>query len=417
MNFFENLFKIPSDNYYGVSGLTTELNCIYIYNTFLKKNGNVLVVTNSLYEANNFYQRLQNYTNKVLFFPMDDFITSEAIAISPEFKVERINTLNKLVNNANNYIVVCNLMGVLRYLPTKSIWKNSILKIKKGEEFERTTLLNKLYDLGYEPETIVTETGKVGVRGYVIDIFPIGEDNPIRIEFWGDVIDNIKYFDVETQLTKHEVLEINIFPYTEFILNKSLDGIEKKQKYLKFYSNNIAGIWDYIDQNICFFYDYGQLVNSYRFLQESILEYDKENHTSIKTNYMHNFENIYCNNQIFLMNVDNLLENLKLHKNYKYLSYNIENYDNNYNFVKRDIGKYNSKKYTIIICLNTKSSIDRVCKYLDFDDIFLTNEKHILNNKINIIIKPIGNGFIFENYFIISENDFFRIKEKNKKYV
>lgn len=84
--------------------------------------------------------------------------------------------------------------------------------------------------------------------------------------------------------------------------------------------------------------------------------------------------------------------------------------------VKHDIEKYSSKKYTIILCLNSKNSIDRVCKYLDFNDVYITDENHILDNKINIIIKSIGNGFIFENYFIISENDLFKIQEKNKNY-
>ena len=415
MKFFENLFKIPDNNYYGVSGLTLELNCVYIYDTFVNQNGSVLVVTNSLYEANNFYQRLLNYTDKVLFFPMDDFITSEAIAISPEFKVERINTLNKLVND-DKYIVICNLMGVLRYLPTKMTWKESILNLKKDQDYDRETLLNKLYKLGYENETIVTETGKVGVRGYVVDIFPTGEENPIRIEFWGDTIDSIKYFDIETQLTTKEVEEINVFPYTEFILSEEKDDVERKQKYLQYYSDKISGIWDYVNNNICFYYDYGQLINSYYLLRESIFEYDKENRSSIKTNYMYDIENINCNNQIYLMNLDNLLENLKLYKNYKFLSYNIENYEGNYNLVKQDIEKYYSKKYSIIICLNSKNSIDRICKYLDFNDIYITDENHILDNKINIIIKPVGNGFVYENYFVISENDFFKVQEKNKKY-
>ena len=415
MKFFEDLFKIPDNNYYGVSGLTLELNYIYIYDTFVKQNESVLVVANSLYEANNFYQRLLNYTDKVLFFPMDDFITSEAIAISPEFKVERINTLNKLINDGK-YIVICNLMGVLRYLPTKKTWKSSILNLKKDQEYDRETLLNKLYNLGYENETIVTETGKVGVRGYVVDIFPTGEENPIRIEFWGDTIDSIKYFDVETQLTTKEIKEINIFPYTEFILSEEKDDIERKQKYLQYYSDKISGIWDYVNNNICFYYDYGQLVNSYYLLRESILEYDKENCSSIKTNYMYDIENVNCNNQIYLMNLDNLLENLKLHKNYKFLSYNIENYEGNYNLVKQDIEKYYSKKYSIIICLNSKNSIDRIYKYLDFNDVYITDENHILNNKINIIIKPIGSGFIYENYFVVSENDLFKVQEKSKKY-
>ena len=94
MKLFDNLFKQDNDNYYGVVGLNKETNYIYIYNKFLNNNKNVLVLASSLYEASYVYQGILNYTDKVLFFPMDDFITSEAVSISPEFKVERINTIN-----------------------------------------------------------------------------------------------------------------------------------------------------------------------------------------------------------------------------------------------------------------------------------------------------------------------------------
>ncbi len=107
MKFFDNLFKVNDNNYYGVTGLSNELSMVYVYESFLKYNKGMLVVTNSLYEANNLYSKLSNYTDKVLFFPMDDFITSEAIAISPELKSERINTLNTLIND-NRYIVETN---------------------------------------------------------------------------------------------------------------------------------------------------------------------------------------------------------------------------------------------------------------------------------------------------------------------
>ena len=86
MKFFDNLFHLSDDNYFGVSGLNTELSCIYIYNAFLKCKKGVVVITNSLYEANLIYSKISCYTDRVLFFPMDDFITSEAMAISPEFK-------------------------------------------------------------------------------------------------------------------------------------------------------------------------------------------------------------------------------------------------------------------------------------------------------------------------------------------
>ena len=131
MKFFDNIFDINDTTDYAVSGLNRELTCINIYDAFIKNNKGVLVVTSSTYIANLMYQTLLNYTDKVLFFPMDDFLTSEAIAISPEFKVERINTLN-VISDDSKYIVVTNLMGALRYLPDKKLWKKSKIVLKKG---------------------------------------------------------------------------------------------------------------------------------------------------------------------------------------------------------------------------------------------------------------------------------------------
>ena len=213
MGFFSNLFEIKDSNYFAVSGLNLELFSLYIYDTYLKKQRGMIVVTNSLYEANMLVDTITNYTDRVLFFPMDDFITSEALAISPEFKSERINAINKLVDD-NKYIVITNLMGILRYLPSVDVWKNSILEIYQGQKIDRFLLQKKLLELGYEKETIVSETGKIGVRGFVLDIFPIGEENPIRIEFWDNEIESIKYFDVSSQLSNIDVKSIKIFPFT-----------------------------------------------------------------------------------------------------------------------------------------------------------------------------------------------------------
>ena len=261
MNFFDNIFDISDTSDYSVSGLSNELVCLNIYNAFIKHNKGFLVVTSSTFEANNLYQTLLNYTDKVLFFPMDDFLTSEAIAISPEFKAERINTMNVLLNNGK-YIVVTNLMGALRYLPTKSLWKKSNITLKKNMDVDREKLLTDLYNIGYERETIVNGTGKVGIRGYVIDIFPTSYENAVRIEFWGDTIDSIKYFDVDTQLSLEEIDEVTIYPFSEFILDEYKEGIEKKQKYLKHYSKDVSMISEYLDNPIVYYYDYNVVLTS-----------------------------------------------------------------------------------------------------------------------------------------------------------
>ena len=265
MKFFDKIFNINDTTDYAVSGLNRELMCINIYDAFIKNNKGVLVVTSSTYIANLMYQTLLNYTDKVLFFPMDDFLTSEAIAISPEFKVERINTLN-VISVDSKYIVVTNLMGALRYLPDKKLWKKSKIVLKKGMDINREELLDKLYNLGYEREVIVNGTGKIGIRGYVVDIFHTSYENAVRIEFWGDTIDSIKYFDLESQISSDSVDEVYLYPFTEFLIrsNEETEDKYKKQKYLLNYSKEVKGLWNYIDNGIIMYYDYNQIVTSYR---------------------------------------------------------------------------------------------------------------------------------------------------------
>lgn len=417
MKFFDSVFHVKDDNYYGVSGLSSELSCIYIYNSFLACHKNVLVITNSLYEANLLYSKLSNYTNRVLFFPMDDFITSEAIAISPEFKSERIHTLNCLVCD-NTYIVVTNLMGVLRYLPKKEIWKNSIIQLEKGMSIERDSLVSKLYDLGYERESIVTETGKLGVRGYVLDIFPIGLEEPIRVEFWGDEIDSIKTFDLENQLTLKELNSVTIEPYTEFLLNDYQKDIDRKQKYLKHYATEIGSLWEYVGGDTCFWYDYNQIEEGYRLLRETILEYDKDNDSAsgIKTDYMYDLKDISFRREIFLLNFDNILANIKLNFEDKYVSNSPIDYNGNIELIHKDLEKFSLQKKTVILCVNHEQTIARILRYLEDIEILRTTEDNIIDGKINIIVKEIDNGFIYDKYVVLSERNLFRAGESKKKY-
>ena len=416
MSFFDNIFNIRDNNYYGVSGLTVELFSVYIYETFKKYNKGFVVITNSLYEANQLYTKISSYTNKVLFFPMDDFITSEAVAISPEFKSERINTLNMLIND-KNYIVITNLMGILRYLPSPNIWKNSVFSIKKGLNIERDFLKETLFNIGYEVKSVVEETGNMAVRGYVLDVFPIGEDNPIRIEFWGDEIESIKYFNTNNQLSYKEIHKVDIYPYSEFLLDNYEKCDEKKQKYLPYYSNEVSGLWNYLDSFMCFYYDYNQIYEAYKILRESILEYTNNDDLSdIKTNYMFDIKDIKFNNEIFLMNVDNLLSNIKLNYHDKYVSFNIDNFDGNIEFIRDSLKKYLLKGNTVIICVDTENDRNRIIKYLDDIKMTKSNENNIVKGSINIIIKSIDTGFIIDDYIVISSNDLFRNVNKRRKY-
>jgi len=413
MKFFDNIFDIYNQNDYSVSGLNRELTCINIYNAFIRNNKGILVVTSSTYIANLIYQTMLNYTDKVLFFPMDDFLTSEAIAISPEFMTERINTLNVLSHN-NKYIVVTNLMGALRYLPKKNLWKNSMIVLKKGDTINREELLVDLYNLGYEREALVNGTGKIGVRGYVIDIFPTSYENAIRIELWGDTIDSIKYFDVETQLSLDEIDEVKISPFTEFILDNYSDDVIKKQKYLKYYNKDVSLISEYLDNGIICYYDYNTLMKSYSLLVDSVMEYDRENKSEIETNYMNELTDIKGIFNIFYYHFDDDILNKK--DNYRYKFDTINKYNGDYNRIKNDLINYISSGKTVILCIPNKESAKRIVKYLEIDNIVLTKENNIVDGRINLINKNVYEGFIYNNYVVIGRNDLFEFKEEIIKY-
>ena len=413
MSFFNNIFDVGSmSSDYSIIGLNKEMSSLYIYDSFIKYNKGILVVASELYEANLLFEYLSKYTDKVLFFPMDDFLTSEAISVSPEFKAERIDTLNKLIND-DKYIVVTNLMGYLRYLPLPSLWKDSNVNISVNCDYDRDSLLNKLYNMGYIRNVLVNETGNIGVRGYVIDIFPIMEENPVRIEFWGDTVTSIKYFDVDTQRSISEIDNICIYPFTEFLLNDySIDFINS-QKYLANYGS-VASIYDYINDGICFFSDYNLILNSYSILVDTIMDYDANYSADIKINYMNSFTDIAIKHSVYIMNFDNVVN--KSVKSLKFSINNIENYDNNYEKLKSDLLNYVKNNKTVIICVLDKNMASRISNYLEIDDIIYTDECNIIDGKINLIIKSIPRGFIYGNYIVISDVDIFSLGNTVKKY-
>jgi len=413
MKFFDNVFDIRDNDNYSVSGLNKELTCINIYNAFIRNNKGILVITSSTYVANLLYQTLLNYTDKVLFFPMDDFLTSEAIAISPEFKAERINTMNMLADN-NKYIVVTNLMGALRYLPSKKLWSDSKIILKKGMDVDREKFLEDLYNLGYERESLVNGTGKIGVRGYVIDIFPTSYDNAIRIEFWGDTIDSIKYFDVETQLSLDEIETVTIYPFTEFLLDKYTEDVDRKQKYLKHYLNDVSMISEYLDNGIICYYDYNTVVNSYSLLIDSIMEYDRNNKSEIETSYMNEFTSVKGIYDVYYYHFDDDMNSK--YKSYRYQYTSLNKYNGDYNIIKNDLLGYIKSGKTVILCIPNKDSAKRIVKYLEIDDIVLAKEDTIISGKINLLNKNVYEGFIYNDYVVIGLNDLFNRKEEIIKY-
>lgn len=408
MPFFENLF--PNISSKQIIGLNEAALAVYL-NQYLKTNEkNIVVVLSSLFEANQLFQYVQSYTDQVYLFPMDDFLTSEALAISPELKYTRLSTLERSFENTP-CIIITNLMGYLRYLPNKEEYQKHILTIEKNKDYPMANLIEMLYELGYHRETIVTRTGEMAIRGFVVDLFPVGYEYPIRLEFWGDTIDSIRSFDVETQLTKQELTEVIIKPDTEFIVSTSVSEEEMKQKYLPKYGS-VTNINNYYNGQIMYI-GYHQLKISYELLQNEILNYNYSLDLPGDTKYMNNLEDIEENSPIYFEPFDNIISNIEAET---YNTYDLELFPKSLEDINKLLNKYIQEQKTVIICFKDRYQMNKLLDHISNPSFIITNEDEIFKNKVNLIIHSIERGFSYQNYIIVGERELFSKKETRIAY-
>ncbi|MBS5719676.1 MAG: DEAD/DEAH box helicase [Clostridium sp.] len=413
MNIFENLININYQNNSGITGITDEFFCVYLYELLKKQNKNILVVVNSLYEANKIYSSLNNYTDGVFLFPMDDFLTSEAIAISPDLLISRMETI-KNINSSVPKIIITNLMGYLRFLPTPEFYRDSIINISVGMSIEPKKLYQKLVNIGYNSETLVTKTGDVGLRGFVIDVFPLGEDNPYRIEFFGDEIESIRLFDTDTQKSLKNIKDLMVYPFSEFLIdeNKNIDDDYRKQKYLPKY-NKVCSIGKYLEEPSVVYKDFSQLKTSFSHLQEEIETYRSDTDPSFSEKYMFDFSDIYFENNLYYMSINNISSDNKI-KVFNYDVQKLDSFDENASLINDYIRKCLNENKTVIICLK-EYQIKNIIKILNMKFVETTID-NIFLNKVNIVNFDMTEGFIYSDYVFLSQREIFKEKVSRKKY-
>lgn len=407
MNVFEQIGTIELKKNMGITGVTDEFFCVLLYSTLQREKKNILVVVNSLYEANQLYSSLSNYTDNVSLFPMDDFLTSEALAISPELRYNRLETINKVLEQPN--IVITNLMGYLRFLPTKKNYQQVFLNLEVGNTINPQELVEKLVQSGYTRDTIVNKTGEFAVRGFIIDVFPVESDTAVRIEFFDDEIESIRYFDCDTQKSLSSISSILIRPCSEFLTTKIVEEDSSKQKFLPFYEE-VSSILDYLGDSITFFKDYEQLKVSFSQIMEEVLTYRSTKDAEFNGKYMFDFLDIHPTFPIYYMNIDHYLSNNILDLSVHTINNFNENADSINQFIRQSI---NDGK-TVVLCLK-KYQIFSVMKFLNMK-VVETDFDHIIPNEVNLVSTPLKAGFVYQNYVFLTANELFLVKEKQKKY-
>ena len=436
--------NIISSKKINVSDSCDGFNIMLIASDFMSGDSTLFVVLPSVYLAQRYYDELCHIVNfdDVLFFPADELFSAEMISASGDFLYERIETIFQLLEN-NKKIVIMNMHAAIRYEMSKDIWSNSCFKLVKNQIIDIKELYNNLIKIGYIPSYQVTKTGEFSRRGSIIDIFPLGYDNPIRLDFFDDEIEKIKEFDIETQRSIKEINTSVILPVAEFIydendykiaktkirgfldnfeLNQIEDDMYKKDllnlsehqsldtlaRYLSFFDNTKTNIFSFSDNKRIYFIDYKKSSDAYNRLLLDVDEYCGRigGYSLSKFDNFMDFNEIVKEGNVLVEGLTSLGDT-----DLKIVANEIDPYHANIKNILRDFSAYRLKKF--IVAIENKDRLKNLIQLMDENNIIVRKTNDFSNLEPGIIYAYDGYLPSFnlknDNLIIINEHDIFDI--------
>lgn len=420
-----------------------------------------MLLTSTYGEAEGLVSDLISILGEELVYPflVDDAPMVEFLTSSQEKIISRVEALRFLTDSSKKGILVCNIAASRLILPSPNAFKDSIVKISVGEEYDQHAFIHQLKENGYRKVTQVQTQGEFSLRGDILDIFEISQLEPCRIEFFGDEIDGIRSFEVETQLSKENKTELTIFPASDMLLREKdyqrgqsalekqisktlspilksyleeiLSSFHQKQshadsrKFLSLCYDKTWNVFDYIEKDTpIFFDDYQKLMNQYEVFERDLAQYFTEELQNSKAfsdmQYFSDIEQIYKKQSpvTFFSNLQKGLGNLKFDKIYQFNQYPMQEFFNQFSFLKEEIERYKKMDYTIILqssnSMGSKTLEDMLEEYqikLDSRD-----KTSICKESVNLIEGNLRHGFHFvdEKILLITEHEIFQKKLKRR---
>ena len=265
---------------FAVTGLTSLLRLLLVKNARDYSKKKILLVTSTEQNALKFQNDFKRgFDIDAALIPFQNISMYEAISPNLYEYSEQIKILRQKPD-----LVICPVKTLLEKFPDEEFFEKNSLKIKVGDEVNLKELSQKLVSLGYKRATMVSDVGEFSIRGDIADIFSL-DDNPVRIELWGDEVVDIRYFNNETQKSVEKAKEIEILPVYKFVLDENspklneedegyFEGIEVYQNY---FNDNLVGVLDYLKDYIIVFDETSEIYSKYEFVAQNLEKQLEEN--------------------------------------------------------------------------------------------------------------------------------------------
>jgi len=238
---------------------------------FVKKP--ICIITYNEIQARKLVEDLNYFTDNVIYLPKKEIVTYDYVAESKDLPYERIEALNKIQELKTGIVVTTVETAIQKMISKDELYKN-VLNFKIGEEHKLEDIKQKLVDLGYVRYDLIDGRGQFSVRGGIVDV-SITDKTGLRIEFWGDEVDSIRYFNIISQRSTENVEKVTIYPAHEYLLAEDIDAVINKMRNT-IYANEIQG---QVNQDIetikegNYISKIDRYLNSFYEKQETILDY------------------------------------------------------------------------------------------------------------------------------------------------
>ena len=411
----------------------------------------ICIVTYNEIQAKKLCQDLHGFGEKTRYFPRREIAAYDYVAQSKDLPYERISVLNQMIlakKDKKPIIIVTTIEAIMQNMISKEELYQNMVDFKTGSTYSLEKLKTTLVELGYDRVDLVENKGQFCIRGGILDV-GLSETIGVRIEFWGDEVDSIRYFKLSSQRSTEMLNEITIFPAHELLvadLENSIKKIEEKypeekedieliktgdytskiDKYFNQFYEKQANFLDYltndylliIDENSKIKQRQENIILENNNLIDSLIE--KERFVPEAIQNMSNYEYNLKEKQILYLEQNDILKNMsKFYFNTREINFHSLELE----LLISDLKNYQKQKKKVVLLCGNEINTKKVCELLKEHEISysyiqnLLKKENLKQGEILVTLGGLSTGFENTdlNLVVISMEASFEAQPKRKK--
>ena len=372
-----------------------------------------LILAEDERRAREIYEDYRFYDRKVYSYPAKDLLFFQADIHGNLLIRQRMKVIKALLEE-KELTVVTSIDGCMDFLESLEKIKEQLIHYESDSTVDTEQLKNQLVSLGYERAGQVEMPGQFSVRGGIVDIYCLTEENPWRIELWGDEIDSIRSFDPESQRSLEKLEEITIYPAVEHIGDKDMVS------FLDYFPEERTII--FLDEPNRLTEKGGAVEEEYR---QSRMHREEKGSRNLPENWLCSFEQLQKElnkrNCISVCALEPKQAGWKVREKFYLEVKSVNAYNNSFELLVKDLHQYKKQGYRIALLSGSRTRAERLAKDLQEEGLAAfygqDYDREICPGESMVVYGHAKKGFEYPliKFAVMTESDIFGQEQKKKK--